>query len=53
MKESKEKKVRFSISMDEKLLKMLDEEAKRNRWSRVTMINYLVENYFEISKRNV
>jgi len=46
-----EKKVRFSISMEKELLDMLDNEAKINRWSRVTMINWIVEDYFELYKR--
>ena len=51
MKKRKEKKIRFSISMDEKLLKTLDIEAKINRWSRASMITYIIENYFEVDKQ--
>lgn len=51
MKKNEEKKVRFSIGMPEDLLGIVDQEAKRNRWSRITMINFIVETYFEIPKR--
>ena len=48
-----EKKVRFSISMEKELLDILDKEAKTNRWSRVTMINWILEDYFELYKRKL
>lgn len=51
MKKNEEKNVRFSISLPENLLEIVDQEAKVNRWSRTTLINFIIETYFEIPKR--
>lgn len=51
MVKKQEKKARFSISIPSPLARKIDEEAKKNRWSRVTMINFIIETYFEIPKR--
>lgn len=47
MKKNEEKKARFSISIPSNLAKQIDAEAKKNRWSRVVMINFIIETYFE------